>query len=109
MQMACRCIKPPTPAFQQHHHYRCEPIVGGMVVYDEGGLAWAGDVMTFGEHFEMTGPGHNTVVKMIWYSCCNNRPSVVIHTHSNSKGETDLYDDPQRPRTAPPPLCPGEE
>ena len=55
--MTRRCIKPPTPAFRQHHQYTCEPIVGGMVVCDEGGLAWTGDIMTFRECFEMTGPG----------------------------------------------------
>lgn len=47
-------LSPPTPGFRKGFCYRCEPIPGSMVVYDEGGLAWAGDMLTFREYFEIT-------------------------------------------------------
>jgi len=53
LAMTCLCLTPPTPGFLLHRFYTCEPIPGGMVVYDS--FAWAGDMMTFREYFEMTG------------------------------------------------------
>lgn len=55
LAMTCRCLTPPTPGFLLHRFYTCEPIPGGMVVYDHDSFAWAGDMMTFREYFEMTG------------------------------------------------------
>ena len=36
--MTALCLLPPTPAFKEGSLYECEPIPGGMVVYDNEGV-----------------------------------------------------------------------
>jgi len=44
--MTALCLLPPTPTFKEGSLYECEPIPGGMVVYDSEGFAYVCDEYT---------------------------------------------------------------
>ena len=53
--MTARCLLPPTPAFKEGSLYECEPIPGGMVVYDSEGFAFVCDMRDFQKQFQVRG------------------------------------------------------
>ena len=50
--MTALCLLPPTPAFKEGSLYECEPIPGGMVVYDNEGVC---DMRNFQKQFQVLG------------------------------------------------------
>ena len=53
--MTALCLLPPTPAFKEGSLYECEPIPGGMVVYDSEGFAFVCDAREFRRQFQVLG------------------------------------------------------
>ena len=53
--MTTLCRLPPTPAFKEGSLYECEPIPGGMVVYDNEGSAFVCDMRDFQKQFQVLG------------------------------------------------------
>ena len=53
--MTALCLIPPTPAFKEGSLYECEPIPGGMVVYDNEGFAFVCDMRDFQKQFQVLG------------------------------------------------------
>lgn len=56
--MTALCLIPPTPAFKEGSLYECEPIPGGMVVYDSEGFAFVCDMRDFQKQFQVLGRSH---------------------------------------------------
>ena len=56
--MTALCLIPPTPAFKESSLYECEPIPGGMVVYDNEGFAFVCDARVFQKQFQVLGRSH---------------------------------------------------
>ena len=56
--MTALCLLPPTPAFKEGSLYECEPIPGGMVVYDSEGFAFVCDMRDFQKQFQVLGRSH---------------------------------------------------
>ena len=53
--MTVLCLIPPTPAFKEGSLYECEPIPGGMVVYDNEGFAFVCYAREFQKQFQVLG------------------------------------------------------
>ena len=56
--MTALCLIPPTPTFKEGSLYECEPIPGGMVVYDNEGFAFVCDIGDFRRQFQVLGRSH---------------------------------------------------
>ena len=53
--MTALCLIPPTPAFKEGSLYECEPVPGGMAVYDNEGIAVVCDMRDFRRQSQVFG------------------------------------------------------